>query len=46
MLAARLVTTIENHAEKLTKRVVHELRLCPPTPSYHRLLQRRIMPAF
>lgn len=37
MLAARLVTMIENHAEQLTTRVVHELRLSPHTPSYHQL---------
>lgn len=37
MLAARLVTTIEKHAEELTRRVVHQLRLNPRTPSYRRL---------
>lgn len=37
MLASRLVTMIEQHAEQLTKGVVHELRTDPRTSSYHRL---------
>jgi hypothetical protein len=37
MLAARLVTMIEKHAEELTRGVVHELQTNPGTPSYHTL---------
>ncbi len=37
MLASRLLTMIEQHAEQLTKGVVHELRTDPRTPSYHKL---------
>jgi hypothetical protein len=37
MLAARLVTMIERHAEALTRGVVHELQTDSRTPSYHKL---------
>ena len=37
MLASRLVNMIEQHAEKLTRSVVQELRTDPRTPSYHHL---------
>lgn len=37
MLVARLVMTIEKHAEQLTGAVVHELRTDPRTMSYHKL---------
>jgi len=35
MLASRLVNMIEQHAEQLTRAVVHELRTDPRTTSYH-----------
>ena len=37
MLASRLVNMIEEHAEQLTRRVVHELRTDPRTESYHQI---------
>jgi hypothetical protein len=38
MLAARLVTMIEKHAEALTEGVVHALQTDSRTPSYHKLV--------
>ena len=37
MLASRLVNMIEEHAEQLTRRVVHELRTDPRTTTYHQI---------
>ena len=37
MLSARLVRTIEQHAEQLTREVVADLRQNPRTPAYHAL---------
>lgn len=37
MLTSRLVAMIEKHAEELTRGVVHELKINPRTPSYHKL---------
>jgi len=37
MLTSRLVSMIEQHAEQLTERIVHQLRTDPRTPSYHHL---------
>ena len=37
MLTSRLVSMIEEHAEQLTRRVVHELRTDPRTVTYHEI---------
>lgn len=42
MLATRLVTMIERHADALTRGVIQELRTNPLTPSYHELDLRDI----
>jgi hypothetical protein len=46
MLAPRLIRAIEDHAEALTKGVIHDLQRNPRTPSYNRVpaeeLHRRV----
>jgi hypothetical protein len=42
MLSARLVQTIENHAEELTEGVIRELQRNPRTPAYHRLSREEL----
>jgi hypothetical protein len=37
MLSARLVRTIEDHAEDLTRGVLRDLQTNPRTPAYHKL---------
>lgn len=42
MLAARLVRMIEDHAEELTRGVLHELQTNPRTPAYHTLSREEL----
>jgi hypothetical protein len=46
MLSDRLVRMIEDHAEELTRGLIHDLQSNPRTPAYHRLshadLQHRV----
>ncbi len=42
MLSARLVQMIEDHAEQLTRGVVHDLQTNPRTTAYHKLSREEL----